>query len=615
MLMAGRIAIAVACLLCLALVAWGIWPTGRDEPSDATTSVAASPVSNRPIVVPADGYVGSSSCRECHEREYDTWHASYHRSMTQLPTPEAVVGDFEGTEIQIHDLKYAFYRDGDEFRVKIYDVNKPDEPPDDKPIVLTTGSHHFQAYWLPSGKTRVLDVFPALYRIDDGRWMPLAAQFLHPPDFDHAFFARSGAWNITCNRCHATHSRPRIQDGHHMDTQVSEFGISCEACHGPAGQHVQNMSAGVKEMAIVHPDKLSPIRSAQVCGSCHGTMDYKTQEDFEHWTEHGFAYRPGEDLFAHRSAVDSGERQYWADGMLRVSGREYNGLAASPCFDHADASQQMTCLSCHQMHPHGDDSRPLKEWANDQLKLTMDSNRPGPHNDQACTQCHQQYADEAALTAHTFHEAASTGSRCYNCHMPHTTWGVMKAMRSHTISSPHIEESLAPVGRGNACNLCHLDKTLGWAADQLHERYGHERPELQSDQENIAAALLWALSGDAGQRAVISWNMGWQPAREISGDAWMVPALAQLLEDPYPVVRSTAYRSLGKIAGFAQLEYDFVGDLPQRAAARQAARAIWESQQREPNPTTLLEQDGSLDQKTFDRLVGRRNNRDVFLEE
>jgi len=538
--------------------------------------------------------------------------------MTQLPSAEAVVGNFEDTEYEWEGKKYSFYREGEEFRVRIQDLEDPEKPIVDKPFVLTTGSHHFQAYWLPSGNTRALDVFPLLYRIADGRWMPLASQFIHPPGFYHDF-NRAGAWNVTCNRCHTTHSRPRIEDGLNMDSYVAEFGISCESCHGPAEQHVANAHENIDEMAIIQPEKLTPIRSAQVCGSCHGALDYKTEEDKEYWRIHGFPYRPGDDLLKHRSAVNSGKKQYWPDGMLRVSGREYNGLTESPCFKHHDATRQMTCLSCHQMHQSLDDPRPTEEWANDQLKYAMDSNIPGRQNDQACIQCHEQFRGDEALTQHTHHAADSTGSRCYNCHMPHTTWGVMKAMRSHTVSSPSVKESLHPIERPNACNLCHLDKTLKWTATKLNEQYGQPIPELVSDEQAVAASLLWGLKGDAGQRALVAWSMGWTPALEISGGLWMAPVLAQLLEDPYYVVRSTAYESLKKIEGFEALEYDFVGSSEDRRAAKNEALRIWrqlqEDAEKTNDPATLRGEDGRLMQNVFNRLLRRRNNEEVFLEE
>jgi len=107
--------------------------------------------------------------------------------------------------------------------------------------------------------------------------------------------------------------------------------------------------------------------------------------------------------------------------------------------------------------------------------------------------------------------------------MPHTTWGLIKASRSHTITSPGVVESLPPIGRSNACNLCHLDKTLAWTATHLHSRYGHVVPQLSADQKTIAASALWALEGDAAQRAFAAWSMGWDPARAVSADHWMAP--------------------------------------------------------------------------------------------
>src|SRR5947208_5654909 len=67
------------------------------------------------------------------------------------------------------------------------------------------------------------------------------------------------------------------------------------------------------------------------------------------------------------------------------------------------------------------------------------------------------------------HLAASSGSQCYDCHMPHTTYGVLKAIRSHQVGSPRVADELA-TGRPNACNLCHLDKPLAWTAHQLDRK-------------------------------------------------------------------------------------------------------------------------------------------------
>ena len=61
-----------------------------------------------------------------------------------------------------------------------------------------------------------------------------------------------------------------------------------------------------------------------------------------------------------------------------------------------------------------------------------------------------------------------------NCHMPHTTFGLFVAMRSHRVDSPDLALAVES-GRPNACNQCHLDQSLQWTADWLSEWYGHER--------------------------------------------------------------------------------------------------------------------------------------------
>src|SRR5262249_16962332 len=141
---------------------------------------------------------------------------------------------------------------------------------------------------------------------------------------------------------------------------------------------------------------------------------------------------------------------FWSDGLVRVSGREFNGLVDSPCFARAiDPQHTLTCTSCHTLHKASDDSRPTAEWA-DSHQLA-----PGKETNEACVGCHQSIG--VNLTSHTRHRADSSGSSCYNCHMPYTSYGLLRALRSHTITVPTVRESVE-VGRPNACNACHLDR-------------------------------------------------------------------------------------------------------------------------------------------------------------
>ena len=185
------------------------------------------------------------------------------------------------------------------------------------------------------------------------------------------------------------------------------------------------------------------------------------------------------------------EGNFWADGTIRVAGREYNGLLEDA---HLQASE-LTCLSCHSMHEY--------EAPDTQLDPEVSGNR-------SCLNCHVDFADE--ISEHTRHLPESSGSECMNCHMPHTTYGLFSAMRSHRIDNPSVQVSVDS-GRPNACNLCHLDQTLEWSSRYLKEWYGQPLVELDADERSIAASVLWVLKGDAAQRTILAWHLGWDTAR------------------------------------------------------------------------------------------------------
>jgi Cytochrome c554 and c-prime len=536
----------------------------------------------RPVAVHGDGYVSSSECRSCHPSEYASWHGSYHRTMTQVAGPESVKGLFDDVQLG-GDQGLRLSRQGDRYFVQKGGPSAPLAP-----ISLVTGSHHMQIYWYETGESRRLGQLPYAFLLPEQRWVPRGSVFLEPPE-DAARPDEGGRWSTTCIRCHATQGQPRIEQGNY-DTHVREFGIACEACHGPGQEHVASNRSplaryashlGADERAsIVHPGKIDHARASEICSQCHAVWQQHSQESLWRWNKHGLDYRPGDDprqtswLFQPSQAASDprvedtlirqpryAEGQFWSDGAARVSGREFSGMIDSPCYEPGELS----CLSCHTMHKRADDPRPIQTWANDQLGAGMEGDR-------ACLQCHDAYAGEQQLIAHTRHPAASSGSRCYNCHMPHTSYGLMKAMRSHRIDVPSVQ-STVKTGRPNACNACHLDRSFGWAADQLHARYGIERPQLTPDQEHVPSAILQGVMGDAGERALIAWALGWGPAQQASDRRFMPALLGSLMDDPYDSVRYIAERSLRSLPGVdtRELKYDYV---PRPATRRPVAGEI-----------------------------------------
>jgi hypothetical protein len=262
------------------------------------------------------------------------------------------------------------------------------------------------------------------------------------------------------------------------------------------------------------------------------------------------------------------------------------------------------------MHKTSDDARSVATWADThQVAPAMEGN-------QACLQCHAPIA--ADVPAHTRHQAQSTGSSCYNCHMPYTTYGLLRALRSHQISSPTVAASV-DTGRPNACNACHLDKTLAWTSEYLERWYRTPPVPLNEDERTVAASLLWLLRGDAGQRALAAWSMGWPPAQSASGTVWMAAPLAMLLNDPYDAVRFIASRSLQSLPGFGGFQYDFLAQPAERTAAtlralEQSARTL-PSFGRRTDAALLLDAAGSPRMDAIVKIGLQRDDRPVVLRE
>lgn len=584
------------------------------------------------------GYVSSDACRACHPAQYSSWHHSFHRTMTQYATPDSVRGDFNNVSLHYAGKDYNLKQRGGEFTCEMVD---PDweyvevlkrhargdtgpippglyalAPRAEKRVGMLTGSHAMQAYWVPGEYGNMQFSLPFTYVFELARWVPRNDVFLLDPQ--RAWVP--GVWNVNCIQCHATAGQPR-QDAKTavIDSRAAELGISCEACHGPGAEHVRANAdprrrydfhrSQKPDPTIFNPARADHVKSSETCGQCHAIrMKARPAE----WQQEGFPFSPGGDIetCAPQHRFDEAvlrappadprrhlaEGSYWSDGMVRVSGRDFSAMSGSACYKRGELS----CLSCHSMHSYA---------SND------DQIAPGREGNAACIQCHTPYA--AKLEQHTHHRAGSSGSLCYNCHMPHTAYGLLKAIRSHHIDSPSVQTS-RDIGRPNACNLCHLDQSLGWSARKMNEWYARPPPVLTSEQQDISAAVTWLLGGDAGQRALLAWHLGWEPALQTSGRDWLAPYLAELLQDPYAVVRHIASRSLRRLPGFENFSYDYIGPEADRARARERALELWRASSRPSGPArpaVLLNSSGALDLEKFSALLLLRDPRPLELLE
>ncbi len=608
--------------------------------ADAGIAAEAQALIAAPLAPSANPeYVGAESCRACHADQFRTWHDSYHRSMTQRATPETVVAPFENVVLQSRGREFRLAQSGDQFWVELPDpelemslgvralqtgmsqaevaaaVNQHRVR---RPIVMTTGSHQHQTYWLP-GPNGMLFQLPWVYHIQHSRWVPRYDSFLSPHR-DEAFF---NVWNVTCVMCHSTAGAPKPNAATRRLETEGEMGIACEACHGPGRTHVEahadppvtwgSLAERAPDPTIVNPARLAHVRASHVCGQCHAYF-HRTAEQYQHWLAHGSTYRPGDDLEDHRLLLrfdpdaerewirdylaenpDAFTHQYWPDGTVRTGGRELSGLVESACYQVGE----MSCLSCHSMH----NSDPIDQLA------------AGREGNEACTQCHGESQYTSEISDHTHHAAGSSGSLCYNCHMPHTTYVLMGAVRSHRIAIPEVVSGVRGA-RPNACNLCHLDQSLAWTSRQLNVWHGTPEVEVTDEEREIAASLLWLIKGDATQRLMAAWSMGWPPAQEASGTEWMPPFLAMLLPDPYSAIRDIAHRSLKTLPGYEDVRFDFLSDESHFESVTDAVRERWKN--REPTSAEsrlMMTPDRALDTARIDMLWQERDNRPIEISE
>lgn len=528
------------------------------------------------------GYVSSAQCKSCHPKQYDTWHDTYHRTMTQHASKNTVLGDFNNTILSDSEFAYELINNQEGYFVDVY-AFPTGVAPDLKKyknlaklenryrVGLLTGSHNMQVCWLTSENGNLQRLFPFAWLISDQRWVERKDIFLRDPKLP----MKPQAWNNSCYRCHSTAAQPlpNLQTGT-AHTKVAETGIGCEACHGPGQKHIEffknpiNRYLGYNgdknksrsnphpDNLITNPEKLDSKKSSHTCAQCHSVKWFVDGPEL--WRT-GFTFKPGDNLneltpvvrptqlenqpWLHplvKKSPDILHRQFWPDGQIRVSGREFNGMVESKCYQKSNLS----CLDCHQMHG----SDPV-----DQLAKGMESN-------QACAKCHSDIYSN--VSQHTKHSTDSPGSHCYNCHMPHTAYGLLKAIRNHEIDSPSIKEQLDS-GRPNACSLCHLDKPLSWISGNLKRWYGHDNPDIPEDQRVIPEGLRMALAGDPNQRALIAWHLSWPSAVDTSYQQWFIPLLFELFQDDYSAIRYIAAKGLKHLIPESQT-LDYVAPLKLR---------------------------------------------------
>ena len=455
-------------------------------------------------------YVGSDSCRDCHRSNHDAWSLHGHHRMTQFASAKTVVGDFSGKQTIEYDGGSArfFTKDG-EYHMELKRGGKTWL----YRITRTIGWRHMQDYAgflvsdhdeLGLDRHQVEHVLPFAWDVAEQHFMPPV--HVHPDDDIPDSFEphMSVPYSQACSDCHNAYPvgdrmfrragierwaayAPRqtsmflsayLSDAHpevmaggkayadyrndevvQIATQIRDLkleetvvlqGITCEACHYGCRDHVEKSTPEKSEsLPAFYP--VSPHLVTEA--GDQAVLNGKTPENINFIC----------------ARCHSGSRQSYANGLQAWNSTEYTEAMNGHCYDPVKAKahgmQAMSCAHCHEPH----ETVGLK-WA-----------RTPQQDDAKCLSCHQQFNDSKTRVAHT-HHASGDGSHCMDCHMPHTNEGLGRMVRTHRIVNP-IDRDLIEANQVNACNLCHLDKSIDWTLKYLNEWYD---PNFKVSEEAMA---------------------------------------------------------------------------------------------------------------------------------
>ncbi|MGE4651122.1 MAG: tetratricopeptide repeat protein, partial [Myxococcota bacterium] len=483
-------------------------------------------------------YAGSTSCAPCHPDQNARWRRSHHASAERPLSPELDGPAFTRARdrFEAHDAETGSF---------LYRGHSRDGRAVLQPVRRALAHDPLRQYLVDAGGGR-LQVTQQAFDPARKEWFDVfGGEQRQPGEWGHES-GRAMTWNSRCANCHDTGVRVGYDpESDRFDTRVREFGVGCEACHGPAADHVRARTEGLDEgrEQRVRLNAVAGSAGIDVCLSCHSRRS-ELDEDF----------RPGDAYLDHfLPRIPDRTDLYHPDGQVRDE--NFVGVSFRMSRMYAEG---VRCGDCHDAH------------SGDLLRT----------GDALCLDCH---AERPGFQLHGHHPEESSGARCVGCHMPSTTYMQRDPRRDHSfpIPNPQLSESL---GVPNACTGCHADRSPAWASEQLQAWFGEPDAARSELTEAIAALrrgdpappglLAQTVAHDPrpGWRAVAAGLLGSQPS------TLGLEAAEQASEDPDAWVRSAAARALGEFAqaGFPQARHRLRSLLrdPVRAVRVEAARAL-----------------------------------------
>ncbi len=397
-------------------------------------------------------YVGRQKCAECHKAEMDKWHGSDHDRAMDLATPEFVLGDFDGTQLEHHGVTSKMSRRGDKFFVETED---PDGEMAEFEVKWVFGYQPLQQY-LTELERGQIQVLPVTWDTEKEEWF-----FANPDEpfgvKDPLHWTGSMAnWNHMCADCHVTN----FDKGYNLKNDSfhstwSEGDVSCEACHGAGSIHVELAESKSLFWDRRYGYGLAKLKGGkstgqlESCAPCHARRQHIYP-----------SYHAGEQFYDHFNLSLLHPPLYHHDGQIDDEVYVYGSFQQSLMY-----RKGVGCTDCHDPHT---------------TRVKYKDNR-------LCTQCHMPARYDAFV--HHRHKEGSEGASCVECHMPEKTYMVVDPRRDHSLRIPRPDLTMK-IGSPNACNKCHNkpEETPQWAADKIVEWYGPKRRNDPHYGETLFAA-------------------------------------------------------------------------------------------------------------------------------
>ena len=473
------------------------------------------------------GYMGSASCRACHERFYKLWAPSHHGLAMQPYTPEFAEKNLnvQAKDIIIKDVRYRFVMKADGGAVQ--EIGPKGQK--DYPVLHAMGGKNVY-YFLTEMDRGRLQVLPVAYDVRTGKWFDTAASavrhFTAHPDEPYHWTDYPYTFNTSCFGCHVS----QMVNTYDVKTDTyrtewKEPGINCETCHGPAKKHLEIANTNpdpsvVKDWAlkVVTPQYgFTAHQTNASCSNCHAKMSPLNAD-----------YKVGEDFFQHYDLITYEHADFFPDGRDLGENYTYTSWRQSPCVK----ASELNCLHCHT--------------SSGRYRFS------GKEANNACMPCHESKVQD--FKGHTHHKPKSGLTRCIQCHMPMTTFGNMN--RSDHSMRPPMPASTVKFGSPNACNMCHKEKSAEWA-DKRVRRWHNEDYQKQTlmlagwvnqlrqqDWSGLKEILAYIQSKDRDEIFTNSMIRLMQSCPDLS----KVPVLVNVLNmDPSPLCRSSAADALAGV--------------------------------------------------------------------